>query len=80
MFFSRNDILVPALISTLAKLVNATICVDLCPRHVITEFRFGVMPSHERTPSMLNKWFVKRSLDHRKDGGNVNYICPPIGK
>lgn len=43
-FFNLKDILVPGPMSALTKLVNATVCVDLWPKQVITLFTFGLIP------------------------------------
>ena len=43
-FLSLKDILVPAPISLLTKLVNATVLVDRWPKQVITVLTLGVIP------------------------------------
>jgi hypothetical protein len=55
MFLSFIMISMPAVMSELTILVNATVLVDLMPKHVIIEFTLADTPSHANIPSMGNR-------------------------
>lgn len=50
MFFSFIVMRVPAVMLELTIFVNATVLVDLIPKHVIIEFTFAETPSHAKIP------------------------------